>query len=545
MEVSMSTFSDKLDYSYIDTKKNALQSLFESYEKVIIESLIQSFGLDFLINDQHGGDVDTIHNVRMIGKDPQMNYKNSKNAQAKENNGPYDPNVYHKAPSYKKTHDKYSQKYKEGTLPDAYTGLQLSIENNDKWNLDHVISAKEIHMDPGRILSGLDGIELANDETNLKPTNEHLNKSMRDKPMEEYLQYLKQRKENRERYREKLKSKKNLTVHDRAKLAELDRQDANEFHDAERMRKADEQARQEYERKINLAYYTSASFIGDTTKAAVKLGCKMGVRQAFGFILAQIWFSVKEKIKSVTGKFDLSKYLVAISEGFSEGCIKAKNNFKEMWNKFISGSVAGALSSIVTTIINIFATTASNTVRLIRQSWTSIVEAFKTLIFNPENLPYGDLLLSVAKIISTGASIIVGTLVSQQIESISILGGVIPEFIGTMVTGCLSCTLLYFLDSSPWVRQAADFINKITSNSTITLKQLNNQIDEFNQELMKIDLEKSQRETSEFVKIADTLILTNDENKQSEILIQFVGKNLPWTGNFDDFMSNCDNKLIF
>lgn len=102
MEVSMSTFSDKLDYSYIDTKKNALQSLFESYEKVIIESLIQSFGLDFLINDQHGGDVDTIHNVRMIGKDPQMNYKNSKNAQAKENNGPYDPNVYHKAPSYKK-----------------------------------------------------------------------------------------------------------------------------------------------------------------------------------------------------------------------------------------------------------------------------------------------------------------------------------------------------------------------------------------------------------------------------------------------------------
>ena len=62
---------------------------------------------------------------------------------------------------------------------------------------------------------------------------------------------------------------------------------------------------------------------------------------------------------------------------------------------------------------------------------------------------------------------------------------------------------------------------------------------------MKIDLEKSQRETSEFVKIADTLILTNDENKQSEILIQFVGKNLPWTGNFDDFMSNCDNKLIF
>ncbi len=58
---------------------SAYVDLFKQYEKVIMESLITSFGLDFLIKDQYGGDVDTIYNVRQIGKDSQMNYKNKNN----------------------------------------------------------------------------------------------------------------------------------------------------------------------------------------------------------------------------------------------------------------------------------------------------------------------------------------------------------------------------------------------------------------------------------------------------------------------------------
>ena len=68
---------------------NIIDSLFQQYEHVIIESLITSFGLDFLIKDQHGGDVDTIHNVRQIGKDEQMSYKNSANETAYDERGNY------------------------------------------------------------------------------------------------------------------------------------------------------------------------------------------------------------------------------------------------------------------------------------------------------------------------------------------------------------------------------------------------------------------------------------------------------------------------
>ena len=59
-----------------------MSDLFSQYERVIVESIITSFGLDFLVPDTHGGDVDTIHNVRKIGKDTQMTYKKGKNEAA-------------------------------------------------------------------------------------------------------------------------------------------------------------------------------------------------------------------------------------------------------------------------------------------------------------------------------------------------------------------------------------------------------------------------------------------------------------------------------
>ena len=37
----------------------------KEFEKTVLEKLVQSFGLDFiLLNDKLGGEVDTIHNVR-------------------------------------------------------------------------------------------------------------------------------------------------------------------------------------------------------------------------------------------------------------------------------------------------------------------------------------------------------------------------------------------------------------------------------------------------------------------------------------------------
>lgn len=68
-------FVQQIDEKYT-TETNVYNSIFEQYERVIIQSLITSFGLDFSVLDQHGGDVDTIHNVRQIGKDEQIYRQN-------------------------------------------------------------------------------------------------------------------------------------------------------------------------------------------------------------------------------------------------------------------------------------------------------------------------------------------------------------------------------------------------------------------------------------------------------------------------------------
>ena len=92
----MSDYLVSVSKNYYPSKEeNVVKSIFSQYETVIIYSLITSFGLDFLIKDQHGGDVDTIHNVRQIGKDLEMTYKNKQNEESYETRGEYDSTKYH------------------------------------------------------------------------------------------------------------------------------------------------------------------------------------------------------------------------------------------------------------------------------------------------------------------------------------------------------------------------------------------------------------------------------------------------------------------
>jgi hypothetical protein len=53
--------------SSVGEEGNLFAGIWASYEKVVLHGIITSFGLDFLVHDQRGGDVDTIHSVRESG----------------------------------------------------------------------------------------------------------------------------------------------------------------------------------------------------------------------------------------------------------------------------------------------------------------------------------------------------------------------------------------------------------------------------------------------------------------------------------------------
>ena len=163
----MQTFIAQLDrLDNYNPYENTKDVLLEQLERVTIESLITSFGLDFIITDRHGGDVDTIHNVRQIGEDPEMTYKKQSNKSDYDNRGKYS----HKdveAPymgtdgqkqqtNFQRMKNEARKAYhanpKDNTVTDAYTDEQLHFfgksknrPTNKSAELDHVKAAKEIH----------------------------------------------------------------------------------------------------------------------------------------------------------------------------------------------------------------------------------------------------------------------------------------------------------------------------------------------------------------------------------------------------------------
>lgn len=524
-----------------------MNSILQQYERVLVESLITTFGLDVLIKDQYGGDVDTINNVREIGKDPKMTYKSKQNRENYENRGKYDSAAYHSDSRYSKITNTARKEFdKNGTkITDTYVqGNEViprsnnAIPRGQQAQLDHVISAKEIHEDRGRVLAGIDGKDLANSPDNLRYTNAALNKNISYMSAEEYIKWCEKNPDKvdwcgkkGEPLPEKVKAKL-LSEYDRAKEA--------------------------YDTNLKRTYYTSVAFRRDLAYAATNVGLRMGVRQALGFVFTEMWFAVKENFENLNEQnVGLKEYLESIAQGIKQGYENAKQKYPELFSKFINGAVAGALSSITTTLSNIFFTTAKNTVRVIRQSYASLVEALKVLFINPEDYEFGDRMRAVAKILSVGASTVVGILVNEAVANIPIttiglMGETMPTFCGVFVTGIMSCTLLLYLDRSERINRLVKSLNDIHTVET-ELNYFTRQAEYFEAyaaQLMKIDLERFKRETAAFNLIEKKISSVQSEAELKSVLKEiYTSKNLPlpWDGftDFDTFMNNKSARLVF
>ena len=352
----MSEFINELNNSVSpDPENNVFADIWKQYERVVLHSLITSFGLDFLVRDQHGGDVDTVRGVR------EGIYKNPDNAAAYAARGDYDSIAYHTDPRYvSKVRSARAAYNADGTtVADAYVpGRKLhftkasGVGTTGRANLDHVVAAKEIHDDAGRVLAGVDGVDLANSDYNLRFTNEQLNKSKGEASVD--------------------------TVIERGVKGEPLPEEV-----AERMRAEDQQARAHMDEEINRAYYSSARFLGDAAAAACKRGVEMGIRQAVGFYFLEVWIACEEEFKNINSHCEIGTVLTAIKNGVAKGSENALKNYKELFRNFGEGFIAGAMASVTTTLINIFITTDKNTVRYIRQASASIVQAGNILLINP------------------------------------------------------------------------------------------------------------------------------------------------------------------
>lgn len=431
----------------------------DELEKTVINALSTTFGLDLLLfKDQQGGHVDTIFNAR------QGIYATEEARQAYENRPAYDSTAYHSHANYIATGQADKQQQQAGQLHDPYRNKTMTT--GESRNLDHVISAYEIANDPGRILAGLDGVELANQSSNLQSTSETVNKSKKQKSTTDYLAQLpsliSQHKDTKARYEEMLSTMPRSTPQQQHQARVLEDKIAateNKIKELESidpvsMKQRDTEARGTYENAL-AGYYSSTKFLHATANQAMNAGVKMGARQAIGMILAEIWFELRSEIPRIITEmkndFSFANFAKQIGSLFEGIWKRVTAKYDEIVSTFRSGAAAGMFSSIHTTLANIFATTSKRFSKILRELWMPIVNGIKLMIFNPDKLEFTDLCKALVSVMTAGVAAVLGSMLHAYLLPLCTFpfGGEVASFVSALVTGIVTVGMTYFMIYSP------------------------------------------------------------------------------------------------
>ena len=446
---------------------------------------------------------------------------------------------YHTNSAYISKGKKDNQIQQEGELYDKYRGTMMETGKH-KRQLDHTIAASTIHNDAGRVLAEIDGVTLANRDTNLNSTNWFVNNIKNAHSMEHFLNNIAPKKcddlkgqiqknseklsklpENTPEQRHTKRELLSEISKDKEKLTALEMTLANK----EEALKADVIARNAYEKEVNEAYYKGSKFLGNTLHASLNSGMKMGMRQAIGLVLAEVWFELREQLPVIINqckiKFEMSDFLIKIKVTLENIWKRVSARFQDLLVSFKDGFLGGLFASVTTTVVNIFFTTQKAMGKLIRECWQTIIQVTKLITFNPDNLAVGDLAKEVTRLIGLAVNVAIGTIVHQHLVNlISALpfGVYIASFLSALVAGILTVGFSYFLDYSEIMQKVWSYLNSLKSKYQSTLEfyqQINAELDEYLIELSKIEFNL---DADELYIFSQSLASANSEYERGLVL---------------------------
>jgi len=423
-----------IETEYDDQKFNNLLS---ACKNDVLSALVGPFGLGSLVamGDKNGGNVDTINNAR------EGVYATDKEKQLYESRGDYDSSKYHGHKDYIGTNRQDSEQQKNGTLNDAYTDNKIS--SRDKRDLDHTISSKEIHDDPGRVLAEKNGADAANTQTNLNSTERTINRAKGSKTTEEFIEYLERTKPERKNKIQELSNKSNLTVKEQKELKKLKALDSV---DENKIREKDEQARKSYNSDLNKEYYLSKKFAINVAKTGVKEGAKMGLQQAMGLVFCEFFQATFDEAKDVyhhgfKAGSENDSFFHVLKKRFLRIASRIATRWKDVFKAFGAGFISGFLSNLVTVVINMFVRTGKRMVRIIREGFFSLLKAVKMLCFPPKGMTFAQAAHESSKLIATGLMVVGGIALEQHIDNLIKASPMIEPFadiITTVIVGALT-----------------------------------------------------------------------------------------------------------
>lgn len=165
---------------------------------------------------------------------------------------------------------------------------------------------------------------------------------------------------------------------------------------------------------------------------------------------------------------------------------------------------------------------------------------------------FGDRIKTATVILATGASVLVGTVVGELIQktpisAISGVGTFVTAFCSSLVSGLISCTLLIFLDRSKFMNRIVSALNRIPSEVN-NYKEIADALERLAAKLENLDIAKFRAETEKYRSIATKIGAAESEEELNNLLLsayKVFDIQIPWEGDFDTFMGNRSNRLVF
>ncbi|WP_028489982.1 hypothetical protein [Thiothrix lacustris] len=450
VEVNASEVEALLSDLRASFNKDRLEHFLGETKHSVISSIAGPFGLGKIISayDKTGGNVTTINNANngVYAKDEDRykreNYTHSKNSEGKQfaNAGKNSAGAIYTR----------SQMDENQMVQDAYTG---KVVKADTTSPDHIESLSQYHKNGGFMQTSEKKADFATDEDNLALTDRSINQSMRDFDKEEWLS--KQNKsgiENKERF------------------------DIDEKKLKEQIQKGKETSAMHLPSNTDKAKY----YLKNSVSTGVGEGAKMGVQQAFGYLLVEFFSSAIIEIKDAynNGLEGNSLY-----KDIKTRLIRIGRNIADKWKGvvegFSAGFISGFISNIITTLVNMFVTTAKRLVRMIREGVFSLLKALKLILFPPADMSFTEATHEAMKLIAVGGIVIAGVALEEVIEKIVLSVPFLAPFASVATAVIVGSLTAIAMSLVAYLIDKMDILGIIKSQETrYVLDKLDKDIDE-------------------------------------------------------------------
>lgn len=415
-----------------NTDNQQMESFWSVLKNQLTTETVQRFGIEKVLNAlegtgglsdyKDGGNVSTIHNAK---KGVFVDNEHERRFNATYNRKNYEGRGDRKLSTQRK---KMFTENEE--IYDAYTHKKLNKDG--RTHIDHITSAKEIHeMDAARLyMTDDERNDMATADSNMAAIDGRMNQSKGETSMEEWLKKEKDGQTNAERYgideaeAMRLRRKSQLHIKGKVVLAAG--------------------------REVSMASFSSG--IAQAKKQVIGLlmhyGTSIFIEEMQSY--AANWKNYNRISERL---FALKDMGIRIKNRLIEKAKDIKNVIKEIFTSAKEGFISGIVGTIVTTLINMVATTIKSVGKILQDSVTTLISAFKMWTKNPNNLDKATLVKETIKMISLGVSASIGIIAEEGIKkaltptALSMVAEPIGIIGGILITGSCSALLIYVMDN--------------------------------------------------------------------------------------------------